>query len=114
MNDSYLLQMNLRSGHESTSAGVAHGLGEGQGKSGQAHEHNGESHGAPLLAPPPPPPPPLMTHTEMMAELMAARRESARAMELMAQAVAGFARGGHMGNGGNEGGAHHPEGPSSY
>ncbi|XP_066375375.1 uncharacterized protein [Miscanthus floridulus] len=35
-------------------------------------------------------------------------------MELMAQAVAGFARGGHEGNGGNGGGAHHPEGPSSY
>ena len=50
----------------------------------------------------------------MMAELMAAHRESACAMELMAQAVAGFARGGHGGNGGNGGGAHHPEGPSSY
>ena len=50
------------------SAGVAHGLGEGQGESGQAHEHKGESHGAPLLAPPPPPPlPPLMTHAEIMA-----------------------------------------------
>ena len=32
----------------------------------------------------------------------------------MAQAVAGFARGGHGGNGGNRGGAHRPEGPSSY
>ena len=63
--------MNLRSGHGSTSAGAAHGLSEGQGESGQAHEPNGESHGAPLLAPLPPPP--LMTHAEMMAELLAAR-----------------------------------------
>jgi len=113
MDGSYLLQMNLRSGHGSTSAGAAHGLGEGQGESGQANEH-GESHGAPLLAPPLPPPPHLMTPTEMMAELMAARRETARAMELMAQAIAGFAHGGHEGNGGNGGGARRPEGPSSY
>jgi len=91
MDGSYLLQMNIRSGCGSTSAGAAHGLGEGQGKSGQAHEHNGESHGAPLLASPPPPLPPLMTHAEMMAELMAARRESAHALELMAQAIAGYA-----------------------
>ena len=83
MDGSYLLQMNLRSGHGSTSAGAAHGLGEGQGESGRAHEPHGESHGAPLLAPPPPPPPP-MTHAEMMAELLAARQESARAMEIMA------------------------------
>jgi len=55
-----------------------------------------------------------MTHAEMMAEMMAARRESARAMEPMAQAVAGFARGGHRGNGGNGGGACGPEGPYSY
>ena len=113
MDGSYLLQMNLRLGLGSISAGVAHGLGEGQGESGQANEHNGESHGAPLLAPPPPPPPPPMTHAEMMAELLAARRESACAMEIMAQAVAGFARRGHRGNGGNGGGAHRPEGPSS-
>ena len=84
MDGSYLLQMNLRSGHGSTSAGAGHGLGEGQGESGQANEHDGESHEAPLLAPPPPPPPPPMTHAEMMAELMAARRELARAMELLA------------------------------
>ena len=70
---------------------VAHGLGDGQGESGQANEHNGESHGAPLLAPPPPPPLPPMTHAEMMAKLMAARRESAHALELMAQAIAGYA-----------------------
>ena len=113
MDGSYLLQMNLRSGRGSTSVGVAHSLGEGQDESGQAHEHNEESRGAPLLAPPPPPLPP-MTHAEMMVELLAARRESARAMEIMAQAVAGFARGGHGGNGGNEGGAHCPKGPSSY
>ena len=55
-----------------------------------------------------------MTHAEMMAEMMAAHRESTRAMELLAQAVAGFARGGHGGNGGNRGGARRPEGPSSY
>ena len=95
MDGSYLLQMNLRSGHGSTSAGAAHSLGEGQGESGQAHEHNRESHGAPLLAPPPPPPLPLMTHAKMMVELMAARRESAHAMELMAQVIAGFDHGGH-------------------
>jgi hypothetical protein len=85
MDGSYLLQMNLRSGRGSTSAGAAHGLGEGLSDSGQAHEHNKESHGAPLLAPPPPPPlPPLMTHAEMMAELLAARWESARAIDIMA------------------------------
>ena len=55
-----------------------------------------------------------MTHVEMMAEMMAARRESARAMELLAQAIAGFARGGHKGNGRNRGGARGPEGPLSY
>ena len=113
MDGSYLLQMNLRSRYGSTSAGVAHGLGEGHNESGWAHEPNGESHGAPLLAPPPPPPP-SMTHAEMMAELLAARRELACAMDIMAQAVAGLARGGHGGNGGNRGGARHPEGPSSY
>ena len=73
--------MNLRSGHGSTSAGPAHDLGEGQGESGQAHR---ESHEAPLLAPPPPPPQPPMTHAEMMAEMLAAHRESAHAMELLA------------------------------
>ena len=117
MKGSYLLQMNLRSRHGSTSAGVGHGLSEGQGESGYANEHgNRESHEAPLLAPlpPPPPPPPPMTHVEMMAEMVAARRESARAMELLAQAIGGFARGGHGGNGGNEGGAHGPKGPCLY
>jgi len=107
--------MNLRSSRGSTSAGAGHSLGEGQGESGRANEHgNGESHEAPLLAPPPQPPPPPMTHAEMMAKLMAARRELAYAMELMAQAVAGFARRGHEGNGGNGGGARGPKGPCSY
>ena len=107
--------MNLRSGCGSTSARAGHGLGEGQGESGRANEHgNGESHEAPLLAPPPPPPPPLMTYAEMMAEMLAARRESAYAMELLAQAIGGFTRGGHGGNGGNGGGARSPEGPCSY
>jgi hypothetical protein len=116
MDDSYLLQMNLRSGHGSTSARAAHGLSEGQGESGRANEHgNGEGQEAPLLAPHPfPPPPPPMTHAEMMAELMAAHCESARDMDLLSQAVAGFARGGHGGNGRNRGGAYHPKGPSSY
>ena len=82
MDGSYLLQMNLRSGRGSTSVGAAHGLSEGHSVSGRAHELNRESHGAPLLAPPPPSPP--MTHAEMMAKLMAARHESARAMELLA------------------------------
>ena len=55
-----------------------------------------------------------MTHAEMMVEMMAAHRESARAMELLAQAIGGFTRGGHRGNGGNRGGARGPEGPCSY
>ena len=115
MDGSYILQMNLRSGRGSTNAGAAHGLGEGHDDSGQAHKHNGENHGAPLLAPPSPPPPlPPMTHADMMIELLAAHRESARAMDIMAQAIAGLARGGHGGNGGNEGGARRPGGPSSY
>ena len=69
--------MNLRSGRWSTSARVDsgdNGRGEDNGHT------NGDSHEAPLLAPPPPPPPPPMTHAEMMA----ARRESAHAMELLA------------------------------
>jgi len=111
MDGSSLLQMNLRSRRGSTSSGAAH---EGQGDSGRAIERgNGGGQEVPPLAPHPFPPPP-MTHAEMMAELLAARRESARAMEIMAQAIAGFARGGHGGNGGNEGGARRPEGPSSY
>ena len=107
--------MNLRSDRRSTSAGVGHGLGEGQGDSSRGNEHgNGESQEAPLLGPPPLPPPPPMTHAEMMVEILAAHHESARAMELLAQAVGGFARGGHGGNGGNGGGAHGPEGPCCY
>ena len=114
--------MNLRSGRRSTSVRAGHGLGEGQGESGRANEHgNGESHEAPLLAPLPPPPPPPMTPVEIMAELLAAcwesaaaHQETARAMDIMAQAIVGLARGGHGGNGGNGGGARHPKGPSSY
>ena len=74
--------MNLRSGHGRTSVGADLGdnsRGEGIGNT------NRESHEAPLLAPPPPPPPPPpMTHVEMMAEMLAAHHESARAMELLA------------------------------
>ena len=62
-----------------------------------------------------------MTPAEIMAEQLAtcwesaaARQEIARAMEIMAQAVAGLARGGHGGHGGNEGGARRPGGQSSY
>ena len=77
--------MNLRSDHGSTSTRAGHRLGEGQGESGQGNGNgNGESHEPPLLAPPPPPPPLPMTHAEMMVEMIAARRESARAMELLA------------------------------
>ena len=96
--------MNLRSGHGSTSARMGCGLGEGQGESGHGNENdNGESHEAPLLAPPLPPPP-LMTHAEMMAEMLATQCELARALEMLTQAIGGFARGGHGGNGGNRGG----------
>ena len=93
--------MNLRSGHGSTSAGVDsgdNGHGEGIGNT------NGESHEAPLLAPPPSPPPPPMTHAEMMAEMLATRRESARALEMLAKVIGGFARGGPGGNSRNGGG----------
>jgi hypothetical protein len=58
----------------------------------------------------PPPPPPPMTHAEMLA----ARCEIARTLEMMAQAIGGFARGGLGGNGGNRGGAHGLERPCSY
>ena len=34
-----------------------------------------------------------MTHAEMMAEMLAARRESTHALEMLAQAIGGFARG---------------------
>ena len=71
--------MNLRSGRGTTSAGADPGNnshGEGIGN------NNGESHEASLLAPPLPPPPP-MTHAEMMVEMLAARRESTRALEML-------------------------------
>ena len=75
--------MNLRSSHGSTSAGA--GLGD-KGRDEGIGNNNGESHEASLLAPPLPPPPP-MTHAEMMA----ARRESAHVLEMLAQAIGGFA-----------------------
>ena len=110
--------MNLRSGRGSTIAGTGRGLGEDQGKNGRGDDHdnaNGESHEAPLLGlPPPPPPPPPMTHAEMMAEMLATRRELARALEMLAQAIGGFTRGGPGGNGGNRGGAYGPKRPYSY
>ena len=55
-----------------------------------------------------------MTHVELIAEMLAARCKSARALEMLAQAIGGFARGGPGGNGGNGGGAHDPKGPYSY
>ena len=119
MDGSYLLQMNLRSECGSTSFGVPH---EGEGDSGWTIERgSGGGQEVPPLAPhpfPPPPPPPPMTSAEIMAGLLAARWESAaarqettRAMEIMAQAIAGLARGGPGGNGG---GTRRPEGQSSY
>ena len=109
--------MNLRSGRGSTSAGMGRGLGEDQGKNGRGDDNenaNRESHEAPLLGPPPPPPSPLMTHAEMTAEMLAARRESAHALEMLAQAIGGFTRRCPSGNGGNGGGAHCSERPCSY
>ena len=92
---------------------MGRGLGEDLGENGRGDDHvnaNGESHGPS----PPPPPPPSMTHTEMMAEMLAARCESARALEMMEQAIGGFARGGPSGNGGNGGSACGLERPCSY
>ena len=109
--------MNLRSSRGSTSAGMGCGLGEDQGDNGRGEDNgntNGDSHEAPLLAPPPPPPPPPMTNAEMMVEMLAARCELAHALEILAQAIGGFARGGPGGNGGNGGGARAPAGPCSY
>ena len=108
--------MNLRSGRGSTSAGTGHGFGEDQGKNERGDDNsnvNGESHEAPLLGPPPPPPP-SMTHAEMMAMMLAARRESSHALEMLAHAIGGFARGGPGRNGGNGGGARGLERPCSY
>jgi hypothetical protein len=55
-----------------------------------------------------------MTPAEMMAKVLATRHETARALELMAQAVNGLTRGGPGGNGGNGGGARGLERPYSY
>jgi hypothetical protein len=55
-----------------------------------------------------------MTHAEMMAEVLAARRESSQALELLAQAIGGLAQGGHEGNGDNGAGAQGPERPCMY
>jgi hypothetical protein len=83
--------MNLRSGCGSTSARAGRGLGEGQDESGRGNENdNEESHEALLLGPPPPPPPPPLTYVKMMAEMLAACRESTRVLEMMAQAIGGL------------------------
>ena len=103
--------MNLRSGRGSTSAGADQG---DNGRGEDIGNTNGDSHEAPLLAPPPPPPPPLMTHAEMMAEMLAARHESAHALEMLAQAIGGFAHGGPSGNSGNRGGSRAPVESCSY
>ena len=66
---------------------MGRGLGEDQGDNGHGEDNghtNRDSQEAPLLAPPPPPPPPPMIHAEMMAEMLAARCESARALEMLA------------------------------
>ena len=79
--------MNLRSSRGNTSVGMGHGLGEDQIKNCRNEDNghtNGDSHETPLLAPPPPPPPPPMTYAEMMAEMLAAQRESAQALEMLA------------------------------
>ena len=55
-----------------------------------------------------------MTYAEMMAEMLSAHRESAHALEMLAQAIGGFACGGPGGNDRNKGGAHSPERPYSY
>jgi hypothetical protein len=55
-----------------------------------------------------------MTLAKMMAEMLAAHHEIACALEMMTQAIGGFARGGHDGNGGNKGGACGLERPCSY
>jgi hypothetical protein len=55
-----------------------------------------------------------MTQAEMMAEMLSTHHETARALELMAQAIGGLARGGPGGNSGNGGGARGLERPYSY
>jgi hypothetical protein len=92
---SYLLQMDLRSrrvgvgsSHRSTRARAGRDP-EDHGKTGRENA-NGESHDAPRLGPPPPPPPlPPMTP----AEVLATRRETACALELMVQTIGGLTHG---------------------
>jgi hypothetical protein len=55
-----------------------------------------------------------MTPVEMMAEVLATRRETARALEFMAQAIDGLTHGGPGGNGENGGGARGLKMPCSY
>jgi hypothetical protein len=55
-----------------------------------------------------------MSPAEMMAEMLATRQETARVLQMMAQALGGFARGGHGGNGRNGGAARGLERPYSY
>ncbi|XP_066396393.1 uncharacterized protein [Miscanthus floridulus] len=50
----------------------------------------------------------------MLADMMATRHESARVLEMLAQAIGGFTHGGHSGNGRNGGGVHGPKRPCSY
>jgi hypothetical protein len=92
----------------SASGGAAHGQG-------RENEPQGGSNGVPVLnAPLPQPPAPPMTPEEMLAEMLAARRESTRALELVAQLVGGLVRGG-QGEGGRQGdGAHGYDRPSTY
>ena len=55
-----------------------------------------------------------MTYVEMMVEMMAARRESAHDLEMLASAIGCFIRGGPGGNDRNGGGARTPMRPYSY
>ena len=107
---------NLRSVHGSTSAGGGRDVQEGHGKIGAGaggNDAQGDSNEVPRLEPAPPQPPP-MTPTEMMAKILANRRESARTRDMLVQLIGGFVRRGPGGNGGDGGGAHGHERPCSY
>ena len=118
MAGSYLFQMpNLRSVHGSTSVGEGRDVQEGHGENGAGaggNDAQGDSNEVPRLEPVLPGPPPAMTPTEMMAEILANRRESARTMDMLAQLIGGIVRGGPGGNGGDGGGARGHERPCSY